>query len=64
MKKLILAILLVQALFFNPLNSSGIDYSYLPVYTGHLNDPGVTIILEEETYAIIVLDGVEYYFPK
>jgi hypothetical protein len=60
MKKLIFALILAQSLLFNMLNSSPIDYTNLPVYTGNINDPGITVIIHEEDFFVIEIDG-EYY---
>lgn len=62
MKKIIFVIILAQALFFNMLNSSPIDYSNLPVYTGSLNDPGVTIVVYDDEFYVLEIDGELFIF--
>ena len=63
MKKLIIAIILAQALLFNMLNSEVVDYKDLPVYTGDINHPDVTVVIEETDYWVIEIDGELFYYP-
>lgn len=63
MKKIVIAIILDQALFFNPLNSSGIDYTNLPVYTGNINDPGISIVVYDDDFYVIEIEGELFLYP-
>jgi len=63
MKKLILALISAQFLLFNMLNSAPIDYTNLPVYTGNINNPDITVIFQEIDYLVLEIDGELYYYP-
>jgi hypothetical protein len=60
--RLITVLVALLLLFYVNCKADGYPKN-IPVYTGDINDPGVSIVDYEDDYLVVEYEGEMYYYP-